>query len=330
MAVQLAGSWFAVPPGQTLGQALAGRDVAAPNGSLVSVGRHRRLSGNAQQGEILLNGAPTALFTVLTAGDVVTAVPGRDTTEPVRAVTVLVRPPNPYGLYVGGAPGVVRVLRGDLSGEVTSRVLLKAPVQGHLRVPGSVVLTFDDGPDPIWTPQVLRLLAAARVHATFCLVGRNAAAYPQLVRAIVAAGNTLCDHTWDHDEQLRTRSPAQIAADIAQGYQAIRQATGGSGPVFFRAPGGNWSGALIAEAARQQMKPLTWTVDTRDWSRPGVVAILKSVTDELRPGGVVLMHDGGGDRSQTVHALAVLLLRLRMQGYRVTLPCCPAATKLRP
>src|SRR3954469_4713582 len=104
----------------------------------------------------------------------------------------------------------------------------------------TVALTFDDGPDPTWTPRVLAVLARAGVNATFCLIGRQAAADPALVRRIVEAGHTLCDHTWDHDLDLRARSPARIRADIVSAYDAIIDA-GGVAPVFFRAPGGNWS-----------------------------------------------------------------------------------------
>jgi len=183
----------------------------------------------------------------------------------------------------------------------------------------TIALTFDDGPDPTWTPQVLALLAKAKVHATFCLIGRNAAKYPALVRAIVAGGHTLCDHTWDHDEDLKVRPAGEIALDISRGADAIKAAAGVA-PTFFRAPGGNWSPAIEAEARRQHMTPLKWTVDPRDWSRPGEATILATIWQELRPGGVILMHDGGGDRSETVAALAVLLTRLPAMGYHFVTP----------
>lgn len=184
----------------------------------------------------------------------------------------------------------------------------------------TVALTFDDGPDPTWTPKVLSLLAHAHVRATFCLIGREAAAHPRLVRAIVGGGHILCDHTWDHDLALPSRSSAQIRSDIARARTAITSASHGVAPRYFRAPGGNWSAGVEAEARRESMKPLSWTVDPRDWARPGTGAILDTIHAELRPGGVVLMHDGGGDRSQTVAALSVLLRQLPAMGYHAVLP----------
>ncbi|MFC7479229.1 polysaccharide deacetylase family protein [Luedemannella flava] len=93
----------------------------------------------------------------------------------------------------------------------------------------TVALTFDDGPDPRWTPAVLALLRRHRVHATFCLIGRNAARHPKLVRAIVAGGHTLCNHTWRHDIDLGRRSPAAIRADLTATTRAIQRAAPGPG-----------------------------------------------------------------------------------------------------
>jgi len=183
-----------------------------------------------------------------------------------------------------------------------------------------VALTFDDGPDPTWTPRVLRLLAAAHVHATFCLIGWEAAAYPKLVRAIVRGGHALCDHTWDHDLQLAKRKPTRIRADMTRAYDAVVRASGGVLPSFFRAPGGGFSPYVDSEARRLGMTPLGWNVDPRDWTRPGVASILATVRAQLHNGGVMLLHDGGGDRSQTLSALAVLLQRLPAMGFRFVLP----------
>ena len=96
--------------------------------------------------------------------------------------------------------------------------------------------------------------------------------------------------------------------------------SGGVAPVFFRAPGGGWSPYVERAARRLGMTPLAWNVDPRDWSRPGVGRVLTTIGEELRPGGVILMHDGGGDRSQTVAALRDLLRRLPGMGYRVVTP----------
>src|SRR3954453_22685509 len=136
------------------------------------------------------------------------------------------------GGLAGCASGPVR----PATHEATLVVVTGTPAASHLPAPPSgaagrarprppvahvgggrtVALTFDDGPDPTWTPRVLRLLATANVHATFCLIGWEAAAYPNLVRAIVRGGHALCDHTWDLDLHLAQRKPARIQDDLTR------------------------------------------------------------------------------------------------------------------
>ena len=299
--------------------ALAAAGVTVPDGRVLAIVSHRPLGPDGRPGHVQVNDAPATLATALVAGDRVSIVRGPDQTEPTRQIVVTLYPPNPSNLYVGGQPGREWRRVGVRSGEIAARRVLRAPQIGHLVAPGAVALTFDDGPDPAWTPRVLTLLAKAHVHATFCLIGRNVARYPQLARAIVAGGHQLCDHTWDHDLQLRIRPAGEIALDISRGAAVIRRVTGVA-PQFFRAPGGNWSPTIEKDARSKHMTPLKWTVDPRDWSRPGQAAILTRIYAEVRPGGVILMHDGGGDRSETVAALKVLLGRLPAMGYHFVLP----------
>lgn len=169
-----------------------------------------------------------------------------------------------------------------------------------------VSLTFDDGPDPRYTPRVLALLKKHNVKATFCLVGSRVRAYPALVRAIVRDGHTLCNHTMGHDQQLRSKSNTRIAADLAATNALIRRASGVT-PKYFRAPGGNWSTRVRAVAADIGMRPLHWAVDPQDWRRPPAAKIVSTVRSTTRRGSVILLHDAGGDRSQTEAALKTLL-----------------------
>jgi peptidoglycan-N-acetylglucosamine deacetylase len=184
-----------------------------------------------------------------------------------------------------------------------------------------VALTFDDGPSPAHTPQVLDLLAEHHAVATFCMVGSQVRRYPDLVRQVVDAGMRLCNHTVHHDERLATRPAAVIDKDLTDASAALRDAAGDDVPIdYFRAPGGNWTKPLAKTAAGHGMRPLGWSVDPRDWSRPGVKKIVTAVERNVRPGSVVLMHDGGGRRDQTVAALRTLLPWLTGQGYRFTFP----------
>lgn len=171
---------------------------------------------------------------------------------------------------------------------------------------GAVALTFDDGPDPRYTPQVLALLAQYQLHATFCLVGIHVREYPWLVRAIVAGGHTLCNHTYQHDEHIGRHTPAQIDSDLRRTDDAILAATGRR-PRLFRAPAGNWTPALFRELGKEGLVPLGWSADPRDWARPGVPSIVATALSELHPGGILLMHDGFGHREQSVAALRLLL-----------------------
>ncbi|HEX5494000.1 MAG TPA: polysaccharide deacetylase family protein [Mycobacteriales bacterium] len=183
------------------------------------------------------------------------------------------------------------------------------------RPAGAVALTIDDGPSPVWTPPVLDLLARYHVHATFCLIGEQVQKYPDLVRRIAAGGHTLCDHTWDHDELLPSRSAQVIDSEIQSTFDAIVRASGGVRPVYYRAPGGNWGdGQVTGEARRLGMTSLNWSVDPVDWSRPGTQKIISVVLGSTEPGDVILMHDGGGNRQQSLDALRVILPTLLARG----------------
>jgi peptidoglycan/xylan/chitin deacetylase (PgdA/CDA1 family) len=184
---------------------------------------------------------------------------------------------------------------------------------GSLRSTGTaaVALTFDDGPSPTWTPRILALLRKYHVHATFCVIGREARAYPQLVRQIVEQGHTLCNHSWDHDEFLYQRSAAYIRTEMTRTNAAIRRAVPGASIRYYRQPGGNWSARIVRQARALGMTPLHWSVDPSDWRRPPARSIVATVKSTTRKGSIILDHDGGGDRSHTYAALRVLLPYLR-------------------
>jgi len=183
----------------------------------------------------------------------------------------------------------------------------------------AVSLTFDDGPDPRWTPAVLDLLRRYRVRATFCLVGRHVTAYPDLVRRIATDGHLLCDHTWSHDGALDRRGRAAVRAELTRAYDAITTAAGVR-PRYFRAPGGRWSPAVVSEARRLRLRPLGWSVDPKDWTKPPAVEITRRVLTGTSAGDIVLLHDGYGDRSRTVAALRTILATLTARRLTLTTP----------
>ncbi|SEK69167.1 polysaccharide deacetylase family protein [Streptacidiphilus jiangxiensis] len=185
----------------------------------------------------------------------------------------------------------------------------------------TVALTFDDGPSGTWTPRILAELAKYNAHATFCEIGPNATANPGAVKQVLAAGDRLCDHSVHHNEAMSKRGLAYETNEIVGAKQMIEQAGGeGTQVSWFRAPGGDFSPEIRQISAENGLRPLAWSVDTNDWKRPGVAAIVATVKKEVKPGSIILMHDGGGDRSQTVAALAQLLPWLVQQGYSINFP----------
>ncbi len=184
--------------------------------------------------------------------------------------------------------------------------------------PKVVALTIDDGPSPTYTPQILRLLSSYGITASFSMIGRNVAAYPSLAREVSAAGHFVVNHTWSH-ANLPMLAPAAQADQMAQASEVIQQATGHK-PAMFRAPYGAWSPAVLACCRQMGLTPLDWSVDPRDWARPGVSAIVANIMRNTRTGSIILEHDGGGNRSQTVAALTYVLPRLLAQGFRFGTP----------
>ncbi|GAB1325803.1 polysaccharide deacetylase family protein [Streptomyces sennicomposti] len=183
-----------------------------------------------------------------------------------------------------------------------------------------VNITIDDGPDPTWTPQVLQVLREYGVKATFCMVGPQAKAHPDLVKAVVAAGHRLCDHTVSHDTAMDHKSEAYQSQQIVDAERMITEASGGVRPMYYRAPGGAFTPYSRSLAASHGMRPLGWNVDSKDFERPGAAAIVATVEHEMANGPTVLFHDAGGDRSQTVAALREVLPWLKQQGYSFGFP----------
>jgi peptidoglycan/xylan/chitin deacetylase (PgdA/CDA1 family) len=184
----------------------------------------------------------------------------------------------------------------------------------------AIALTFDDGPDPRWTPTVLDLLRQHHVTATFCLVGQHVAEHPELVRRIAAEGHAVCNHTWTHDEALQRRSRAEVRDELERTSRAITAASGGTEPRYFRAPAGNWAPVAVAEARRLGLTLLGWSVDPLDWRRPPAAEIARRVLTRAGPGRIVLLHDGYGSRAGTVAALRTILPMLAARNLRFVTP----------
>ena len=185
-----------------------------------------------------------------------------------------------------------------------------AVVRHGARMRHVVALTFDDGPWPD-TPQFVRALEAAHVHATFFLVGRLVPGHSALLRRELTDGDALGNHTFSHADLVRAggaRPQLMLTSAAIERSSSYR-------PCLFRPPYGSYDGAVVGIAAAQRLTTVLWDVDPRDWSRPGTAAIVARVLAGVHDGSIVLMHDGGGPRQQTLQALPRIIAALRRRGF---------------
>jgi peptidoglycan/xylan/chitin deacetylase (PgdA/CDA1 family) len=169
-----------------------------------------------------------------------------------------------------------------------------------------VALTFDDGPSD-YTSGVLRVLRDKHARGTFFELGQEVAGHRHVMQSILASGDEIGNHTTHH-------SAFPGFEDIANTNRLIRLSTGFT-PCLFRPPGGAFDSGTLAAARDAHLKTILWDVDPRDWSRPGSSAIYARVVGATHPGAIIIMHDGGGDRSETVSALPRIIHSLRHHGY---------------
>ena len=168
-----------------------------------------------------------------------------------------------------------------------------------------IALTFDDGPSP-YTPEILSILERKHAKATFFELGFQVSSAS---RAVLKAGQELANHSYRHESY-----PSRSSMTATNG--RIR-AVSGFTPCLFRPPGGAYNSRVLGDARSLGMTTVLWNVDPRDWSNPGAGAIYSRVVSATRPGAIVVMHDGGGNRSQTVAALPDIIRELRDRGYRM-------------
>jgi len=240
-----------------------------------------------------------------------------------------------YGKMIGAALGVTLLATGAsvwTAQAGTDSPKAEAPAASSVKPVSTTIahasdkgkrgvnITIDDGPDPVWTLKVLDLLKQYDVKATFCMVGTQAQAHPDLVKKVVAAGHRLCDHTVSHNTAMDKDTDAYQSKQIVDAERMITKASGGVRPMYYRAPGGAFTPYSRKLAASHGMRPLGWNVDTKDFERPGTEAIVATVKRELPNGPTLLFHDAGGDRTQTVEALRQVLPQLKQDGYTFGFP----------
>jgi peptidoglycan/xylan/chitin deacetylase (PgdA/CDA1 family) len=181
--------------------------------------------------------------------------------------------------------------------------------------PMAIALTMDDGPHPVYTPQVLEIFRQYGVKATFNMIGRQVGPNLSLVREVSAEGHTITNHTWNHAD-LSKLSVAQVLSQMDRCNDALADAN--QHPTVFRAPYGNWSHNVFEACAARQLKPVGWSVDPRDWDTEHVTTheIVANVMEHTHAHDIILEHDGGGDRSNTVAALKIFIPELLDKGFK--------------
>nr|AUN36438.1 peptidoglycan N-acetylglucosamine deacetylase [uncultured bacterium] len=204
------------------------------------------------------------------------------------------------------------------------RAIQEVPVWAQRRVindvpikPGQKLfaLTFDDGPWPESTEEILHILDSYDAKATFYMVGQMVRTYPKIARKVRDGGHSIGNHSWSHPSR-----PRNAVAEVQKTDAEIKKAVGVL-PSSFRPPYGMLKNGLARQANREKMPVIIWSADSNDWRRPSAQTIANTVIRQAHPGGIALMHDGGGPRQNTVNALPTIIRELQARGYRlVTVP----------
>ncbi|OMD41902.1 polysaccharide deacetylase [Paenibacillus borealis] len=180
-----------------------------------------------------------------------------------------------------------------------------------------IALTFDDGPDPSETTQILDVLHKYNAKCTFFAIGKKIAAYPEVAKQVIAEGHELANHTYNHVYFKKPISEQQILQELELTEKEIVKISGKHSSLF-RPPGGMYDDTLIDVSNNMGLKPVLWSwhQDTRDWNRPGVWSIYSKVIRNAKNGDIVLFHDYVHGQSQTGEALKIILPELAKQGFR--------------
>jgi peptidoglycan-N-acetylglucosamine deacetylase len=179
-----------------------------------------------------------------------------------------------------------------------------------------VALTFDDGPNPVYTNQILDLLAKYHAKATFFVIGERAKEFPGIIKREAKEGHEVANHTYSHIYDF-DNSPAKLRKELERSSKTIKSITGFK-PTLYRPVAGYYNDLILNTAIKNGYRVVlwSWTQDTRDWSCPGINKITNNVVSDIKPGDITIFHDSGGDRSQTVCALENILRYLNKEGFK--------------
>jgi peptidoglycan/xylan/chitin deacetylase (PgdA/CDA1 family) len=322
--VSINGVAAAVTPGTTVEQIRQARELAPRTGSGLDFTGDVFVAGGGEMGAVEVNDDTTSPSQPLKDGSQVVAKHGPGVLEGLTSTSIEI----PSRIVVQGTgwdfkitekghPGVKETFKGERSKRelitFMTREVKNTVVKRGSTPPTNekvVVLTFDDGPSS-YTPQVLNILDREGIKATFFVCGSSAAGNEAILQRMRDGGHHIANHTWSHTH-LSKVSRETMVRELTRTTEVI-----GYSP-FMRPPGGFFNDEVTQVAADLGMIVTMWDVDTRDWETRTVDSIMANVRAQTRPGAVILLHDGGGDRSATVAALPQMINWLRSQGYGFT------------
>ena len=299
----------------------------APWGDFVSATGRVLRSGGGLPPTFTMEGRTLSPTSRIRPRDRVASVRGRDVAESIVTTTAPEPAPVRYEgegpdqtVISSGTAGVALLKVGEVSGDVVQKTIVIEPVAKVMRrgpyPTGSllVALTFDDGPWPGQTEAILDILKADDVKATFFMLSGAANHHKDLARRVFAEGHLIGNHSVNH-KNLSKSTPDVVRFEIVNAADTI-QAITGYRPVWFRPPGGNYNAAVLQIMAESGVKLAMWSTDTNDWRKPSPQDIAGRALAGQQQVKVVLMHDGGGDRSRTIAALPQVIAGYKARGYR--------------
>lgn len=332
--ITLNGEEFSIRIGSTCEQVISAAELEPKAGNLVSVSGKTLEQGSgytytATLGGTELSNADAEEYRV-GEGDTLDISDGGDRMEEYDVQVVDEQPKLEMGgdawgniSYVSQWPsaGQYEMRTGKQSGETARGDTLtetkNAVITVHQISPDDgrklVALTFDDGPAETYTEAYLEILTKYGIHATFYNLGQNVEAYPELSKKVIEQGSEIQSHTYQH-QQLTTLDAESLQSEFSNAFSDIQENVGVT-TTAFRPPYGDFNEKAWLNSGGLASVSVLWNQDSLDWKRPGASAIVENCLKNITSGSIILMHDGGGDRSQDVEALPQIIEQLQGQGY---------------
>lgn len=309
--------------GQTVKHAISKLNINNKSGSLYSINGEIIKKNGGYATKIYMDGKKVDLNSKIFSSVKIETFSGRDKKEPVKTIF---KTDNPEPIITGvgpfvrmerdSFPSVTLVKTGKISGAVEKIKLFEGFPALYQKTNGKnekiCALTFDDGPS-IYTPYILDILKKHGVKATFFMIGLHIEKHPNIARKVSKEGHTIGNHSYSHPPMGKLTS-RQIEKEINISNKVIKKATGVK-PRWFRPPMRSLSSVLYKTLNNLELNLVLWDVDPSDWKVNNPNLIYRNIIENVKPGSVILMHDGGGNRTATVNSLSSIIRTLQNKGY---------------